>query len=344
MAEPTAPADAGPERNGDAHTRPAVWTRYWASGASHSFGGGADGRYQGPIAEHWLGQFGLLRAGQRMLDLATGNAALPRLLLDARPELDVQVEAVDIATIDPAWTATLAPQVRQRLRLHSGTQIEALPFADETFHLVTSQYGIEYADLARAIPETLRVTAPGGHIALLVHVADARPVALAHKELPHLDWLLGPDGLLDATAELLEPLARSTTPEGRAALSADPQATRIRERFNAAQDTVRHRAEASGDGSDVLFEIRAVVGESVSLAAHGDLQAASQHLRGARRAAEDARLRLQQLCRHALSRDLLGQMQGALRLATDNGHVEVREIRERGHLMGCALSARKASR
>jgi len=343
MAVPSTPPDAIPVYAADAHARPAVWTRYWASGAGHSFGGGADSRYEGPIAEYWLGQFGLLQAGQRWLDLATGNAALPRLLIEARPELDVQIDAVDLASIDPAWTASLTPKVRQRLRLHGGVQVEALPFAGETFHLVTSQYGIEYADLARAIPEMLRVTVPGGHIALLVHVADARPVALAHLELPHLDWLLGPDGLLDATAELLEPLARATTPQGRALLSADPQAARIRERFNATQATLTHRAEASGDGSDVLFEMRAVVGEAVSLAAQGDLQSANRHLQGARRAAEDARLRLQQLCRHALSRDLLGQVQGALRLATDNGHVEVGEIRERGHLMGCAVSARKAS-
>jgi hypothetical protein len=145
-----------------------------------------------------------------------------------------------------------------------------------------------------------------------------------------------------AAADILEPLSRASTPHGRSELAADPHAGRIRDRFNAAQEALKARAD-TGDGSDVLLEIQGAVAEALSLAVRGDLPAASAQLRTARLAAEDARLRLHQLCRHALSPDQLDQVKEAIRAQSADGLVDVAEIRERSHLMGCTLSARKAS-
>ena len=37
MAEPSTPPDAVPGNDADAHARPAVWTRYWASGDFNAY-------------------------------------------------------------------------------------------------------------------------------------------------------------------------------------------------------------------------------------------------------------------------------------------------------------------
>lgn len=324
----------------DLAARREVWTRHWATGAAHSFAGRCGDRYEGEIANYWRRQFEALKPGQHMLDLATGNGALPRLLVEAMPDLDVAIDAVDIATIAPAWTASVASEVRRRLRFLGNVRVEALPFADRGFDLVSSQYGIEYADLSPAVSELVRVCAPGGRIALMMHVVDARPVTLAKVELAHLNWLVSSDGLIAAASGILDPIGRSITEDGRAALATDARAHRARDRFNAAQDALRVRAEAR-DGADVLFEIQSAVAEAISLALQGRPTHARWRLESVQRAAEDCRLRLEQLCRHALDRAHLAAMCEAIRPATrGDGLIEIGEVRERGHLMGCTLTAR----
>ncbi|QNA99081.1 class I SAM-dependent methyltransferase [Massilia sp. Se16.2.3] len=197
--------------------RKAVWSRYWSHGVAHSCGGSYGNRYDGALAHFWRSHFDSMSPGARMLDIATGNGAVPQLMLDSAPAT-VACDAIDLALPEPAWLADLAPNRRRQVRFHGQQAAESLPFADASFDLVTSQYGLEYTDLARSVPEVLRVLRPGGKVCLLTHHADARPVQLARSELGHLAWLQGPSGLLETGFGMIEPMARARTEAGRASL------------------------------------------------------------------------------------------------------------------------------
>jgi SAM-dependent methyltransferase len=103
-----------------------------------------------------------LRAGWRVLDVATGsgNAAL------AAARLGGEVVGVD-------YVPALLERGRERAAAE-GLQVEllegdaeALPFPDASFDAVTSVFGTMFApDHERAAAELLRVTRPGGTIAL----------------------------------------------------------------------------------------------------------------------------------------------------------------------------------
>ncbi len=324
----------------DLATRSAVWTRHWATGAAHSCVGSYGDRYGGAIADFWTGIFASLSGAQRVLDVATGNGALPRLLLDSRPGMAISIDAIDLAHIAPAWLAHLPLADQSRVRFCGECAAEDLGFPDGAFDLVVSQYGIEYSKLDRSVPEMLRVLAPGGRIALLLHAADSRPATLAAVELTHLAWLLSDNGLLAAAAAMLEPISRAITAEGRAALANDPRAEAARERFNAAQDLLRERCTVP-DGADVLFEVQDAVNAVLGLAASRSVSVAQDRLVAITTAARDSQHRLQQLCTHTLTPSGLEALCESIRRSAAPGtEVVLGEVREQGLLMGRTLVTR----
>lgn len=253
------------DSSAESGARRAAWSRYWASGALHSCPGYGE-RYGGPIAQFWREVFAALPGRARVLDVATGNGVLPRMLLEQRREPDIACEAVDIAEVRLPWLDAMAPRDRPRVRLHPGVDAARLPFADASFDLVASQYGLEYTDLGRTVPEVLRVVAPGGGVALILHHAQGRPATLAAVEIEHGQWLTRPDGWFDAAAALVEFMARAGTAEGRERLRTDPAANAARDFFNARQNELNGRAREA-DGADVLFEVRDAAARAFEAAA-----------------------------------------------------------------------------
>ena len=331
--DPTPPIDvnatAEPERR-------AVWSRYWALGAGHSCGGSYEGGYGGAIARFWRERLSALPAAARVLDIATGNGALPRLLLDACPHAAVVCDAVDLAAIQPAWLADLPAASRDRLRFHGGCAAESLPFDDGRFDLVISQYGLEYSDLGRSLPEVRRVLAPGGRVAFVMHHAAGRPVQLAAIEIEHIAWLLSAGGLLDTSRELLPRMARAGSAEGRAALAGDARANALRAAFNALQRELDARIAATqGDGADVLVEARQATASLFARAAQHGAAAALEAWHGVQQWLQDAALRLRELRAHAL--DARGLQAVADALAAAAGPLQIGTLAEPPHLMGWTL-------
>jgi SAM-dependent methyltransferase len=324
---------------GDAAARDArggVWTRYWATGTPHSCGGSWGETYGGALGAYWRAVFSSTQPGDRVLDVATGNGALPRLLLEVQPDVGVSIDAVDLARIAPAWLgAAPAPQAA-RVRFHGGVQAESLPFDAATFALAVSQYGIEYTDLDRTVPEVLRVLAPRGRVRIVAHHHDARPVLLAAEEIGHIDWLLSPGGLLDLAQAMCEPMARAATPEGRASLAVDSEANALRARFNDAQQATSHRIEGSGC-PDVLHDVRGWIAQAFGVAGAQGTGPARAALDQARRLLADARLRLDELRGCAL--DLAGAEALCTRLRAGGGQVRSAVLRDGDHVLGWAVEA-----
>jgi SAM-dependent methyltransferase len=315
-----------------------AWSRYWARGVPHSCVGTYGDRYGGAIAAFWKEVFAGLPAVARVLDVATGNGALPRLLLDYSSHPGVSCDAVDIATVHLPWLASAAPAERARVRLHGGVDAGALPFADHAFDLAVSQYGLEYCDLDRSVPELLRVLAPGAGVALVLHHGQGRPATLAAIETDHIRWLTTEGGWFDATAAMIEPMARAATFAGRASLQGDARAIAARERFNRVQNELSARG-AGQDGADVLFEMREAAMSVFALAGREGVHAAEAALAAIREELGAGATRLADLCAHALTAAQVRALAEHLELGL-GAPVALGEIREQGgHLMGWTIRA-----
>lgn len=321
-----------PERD-----RQATWTRYWASipasAASGSFAGGYGGT---AIASWWQRQFATVGRGRRWLDLATGNGAVPRLWLEGGDDPGAEFDAVDLADIHVPWVQALPAARQRRVQWHSGVSIEALPFDGGRFDVVTSQYGVEYTELARSVEESARVLAPRGAIRWMLHHASGRPVRLARAEMAHIEQLLQPDGLWTLAQDMIEPIAKLATPAGREALALSAEANRIRQSFDTAQARTSAEAQVS-PCPDVLQEtqdaIAAVLQRSVQAG-----PAAARELAGRwKRHLADSRLRLAELVRHALSVDDIDALRSRLDGLGFSATVE--PLAEGPHLMAWTLAA-----
>ena len=110
----------------------------------------------------------------------------------------VDVDAVDLAQVAPAW---YTPADYPRIRFHSGVRMESLPFPDGHFTLIVSQFGFEYAQREPALRECLRVLAPGGRLAFVMHHAGSVLAKVGRSELAIHERLLEAGGLLDAARE-----------------------------------------------------------------------------------------------------------------------------------------------
>lgn len=118
-------------------------------------------RYNVPAAEEFMARLPL-RPGLRVLDVACGTGNLAAVAARA----GCVTYGVDIAT-------NLVAQARERARREelviefTEGDAESLPHADGEFDLVVSMFGVMFAPQPqRATAELLRVTKPGGLIAL----------------------------------------------------------------------------------------------------------------------------------------------------------------------------------
>jgi SAM-dependent methyltransferase len=159
-----------------------TWADYWTDGGRRrSVGCLPDA---GPEVDALLGgiwrEFGAtLRRRAKVLDLATGDGAVPRALKAARPDLDLV--GVDSAPIPPSGAG---------IRLQGGVAMEQLPFAVASYDAVTSQFGIEYGDTALICAEVARLLKPLGTIRFVIHHAQSAIVAHNRGRRAALAWAI----------------------------------------------------------------------------------------------------------------------------------------------------------
>ncbi len=322
----------------DSRSRHGVWSRYWSSGALHSCPTSYAGNYEGPVADFWHRCFDALTAGAYVLDIATGNGPLPQLLFARAGTRGIACEAIDQADVTPGWPAQLPAALRDRLRFRSGVNVEALPFAAQTFDLVASHYGLGYGNLDLSLPGWARVLRAGGMLFCVLHHAQALTVRLAGEELRHIDWIVEHGGFLDLGLAMVEPVSRAGTAQGRAALAQDPAMNELRGRFNAAQDEAQARVAASSC-PDVIHETRRVVAAALDEAAKGRPAPVCERIETYRRALGDTALRLSELRACALDEDGVAQL--CSRLSTVGILSDTMPLSDKHGLYGWSLQGKK---
>jgi SAM-dependent methyltransferase len=318
--------------------RTEIWSRYWSQLAAHgTTAGSLAGGYEGTAIGHWWrARIVELEGRRRWLDVATGNGALPLIWSRCNVDPQARCDAVDLARIAVPWTAQLPPVLTQRLHWHAGVSAEDLPFETGCIDVAMSQYGFEYARRGEAIDELARVLRSGGALRLVMHHAGGRPAQLAKTEIGHIDELLAEDGLWCLACLLVEPFSRAGTPQGRAALSADPAMEALRQAFNRAQ----RRASESARGSacpDVLHEANDAVAALLERVTTRGAEAASDFARAWTAQLEDSRRRLAELRDHALDPTSLEELRHRLDTAFCDCHCE--QLHDGEHCMAWALTA-----
>ena len=173
----------------DAPRADPAWDSFWRYDRLCSFhvAPGAP-NYGPPIADGWRAFFASLPPRSSVLDIATGNGAIAVLAIEAGD--DLVVTGADLADVRPADFVTTASAALGRVTFLANTPGEALPLGDSSVDAIVSQYGIEYSDLDRSLPEAVRVLAPGGRLRFAMHAAEGAIARDTATSIADADFLL----------------------------------------------------------------------------------------------------------------------------------------------------------
>ena len=243
-----------------------IWSQYWHYDRIAScFDDAGRTNYDDSIAGGWRAFFADLPKGACILDLCTGNGAAA-LLAAEDGSAAARIVAVDQADIDPPAFVSRHAELYAAIDFMGRTDVEALPFADGGFDAVVSQYGIEYSDLARSLPEAVRMLAPGGRLRFVVHAADGVVARDAKAVIADADLLLEEIDLPGHAARCFEAVLAVERDGGDAAL-AD-------ESFAAFQERARpHRRHVPQAADRTMFRNSgAVLLDSFQRRGHFDLE------------------------------------------------------------------------
>lgn len=169
-----------------------AWDRFWKYDRLSSFlsSPGAP-NYGPPIADGWRAFFDSLPDGARILDLATGNGAVAVMAVEAKRHFTVT--GADLADVRPTDFVTTGKAALEQVRFLANTPAEALPLPDSSIDAVVSQYGVEYSDMDRSVPEAVRVLAPGGRLRFATHAAEGAVARDTSNAIADADFLIDLD-------------------------------------------------------------------------------------------------------------------------------------------------------
>ena len=333
-----------------------AWRHFWATGAVDTFGSSVaavlapESEKSPPLVAHWRAWMRALPHPGELLDLATGNGVVLSHLLLARPESTWRGVGVDLTQPKPDWLLAVDAPLRERIAVRGEVSAESLPFESGRFCAVTSQFGIEYAALGRAMPEAVRVLQPGGCLGWVMHHAQGRPANLAREELAHLAWLEQVEWFttitnaihgMDGTASPSQARSVADETSGGSAGARSPAGRGMRPELDRLGQALRARA-ASSTCPDLLMEVGRLTVHCLGMANRQQGASAVAQLTRFARALLENRTRLDNLVACALDGSsweaLLAQLRAqGIRMNADTG-----PLHDRGHLMGWWLHGHRA--
>jgi SAM-dependent methyltransferase len=316
-----------------------AWDRFWSYDRLASFGTGKGaGNYGEPIASGWRDFFGALPAGSRVLDIATGNGAIAVMAVEAGDKL--QVTGADLAAVRPPAFVSGSRRQLEKIRFLAKAPAEALPLDDASFDAVVSQYGIEYSDLERSVPEAVRVLAPGGRLRLALHAAEGAVAAKTAGAIADADFVLDDLDLPGRAAACFTAIL--DVERGRAA---GPFAqTAAQARYAAFRDSLKSLAERAATATDtaMLTSVHRSLTDLFQDRASHDEAALQSRVADLRTEVADHRERQRALIAAALSADQVQALADRLAKLGMTG-ITQSEQRDGDDLIGHVLAAERLS-
>ncbi len=180
-----------------------IWDTYWDSSLIQCFGVNAHAPVTAVLDRAWYDVVRTVPAGASILDLGCGNGAVP--LSIARAAGGLAITGIDEAAIDPVNNVPDHAELFSTMTFMPRTDMEALPFPDGTFDLVTSQFGIEFSgNSAKALAEAMRVLKPGGRLAIAALPYASRAVVEARTALKQARHLLADSNLFASAIKMVK--------------------------------------------------------------------------------------------------------------------------------------------
>lgn len=168
------------------------WEQYYRSGALVTGPAGRDGGYDQELRERWVEFFSPLPDGASLLDIATGNGAVPYIARQVAQESARQwrIVGIDQASIDPLAHVPDGAHRLAGIEFMGGVAAESLPFEAASFDAVSGQYALEYTDTTRVVAEMARVCKPGARVAFVLHHAESVLLHNARLSLAQAQFVL----------------------------------------------------------------------------------------------------------------------------------------------------------
>lgn len=180
-----------------------AWDSYWSQGYKTSFGALFNNGYEGIIKNIWERFFINLTGANEVLDLCTGNASLLRLGKQTiKASSQIKLTGVDYADIRPQDSFG----EEANIDLLFNVNIEKLPFRNNSFDYVISNFGFEYSDIKKSINEVARILKPGGKVLLVCHCFDSILIKSNSEELLLLEEMFEKNNVLDSLTGLIDAL------------------------------------------------------------------------------------------------------------------------------------------
>ena len=302
-----------------------LWTLYWQSGRIDTGLGAPTDNGRDGFSVFWQMLVGALPDGARIIDLGTGNGAVPRHLTQAARRLGktMSIIGVDAASIDPIRAVGADTDGLAGVTFIGGTDLTETGFGDGSFQGATSQFAIEHAEAGKAVRELLRILDRGAPFQLLLLHASSPLVLSFVRQIGEIDDLMADGGLVTAMRHVLEePSTRAT---------------------DALEKAGRIHIERYGENlSPIAEEIFAAVAILINSA---DVPLPVRRQAAARMDTrlKDEQVRLRQLARAALDEDAAHELLGVFQAAGAAGLALDRMYGEDGNtVLGWALTGQCA--
>lgn len=200
------------------------WTEYWKHGHLTSFGSVFQNNYPAILADGWKHWLKTLRSPGLVLDIGTGNGALIDMALDTVPT-STQLIGVDAAQL--SVSDNLKSQTN--VSFFEKTKAENLPLEDKAASAAMAQFGLEYADLKKAVPEIARVLTAGANFRFITHFQGSMILKPNHEILTAVDYILKKNGLIDKISKLVKTLHK----QGAGSSAAEKARNQLNEQLGA---------------------------------------------------------------------------------------------------------------
>jgi len=209
-----------------------LWTRDTVTTISSMF----QDNYDLTVADFW--EQVVVGDHDRVIDLACGNGALAWLANDFlnRDSARTMITGIDAATIDPFKTLNKDKKEYPMVEFLGNTPIEKLPFDDSTVDVAISQYGLEYSELQRSIPEISRVLKPEAKMGFILHNEQSSILKGSTRYLDQHKTILNDIRIHDLFLELDKLIGKSRDLNK---ISAKPKIKKKMIAINAASDKIK---------------------------------------------------------------------------------------------------------